>query len=172
MSNVQDPFWCDVTDEQGCLLHAHDCDQRNCFVVQEKKQETNTASKGNMPDNYRCTITCAFCGKRRHYKDECYHKQGLSAKLKSENSSGKGSGKGSADQDSVRPSSMAMAKAKVARAKVDKGALTARRTRTRTRTSLEETPILHQGKTLSPLWATKPGTYDPFPDAGPTRTRD
>ena len=45
-----------------------------------------------MPDHYKCTITCAFCGKRRHYEDECYHKQCLSAKLKSEtkNSSGKG----------------------------------------------------------------------------------
>ena len=31
-----------------------------------------------------CTIYCAFCGKRRHYEVECYHKQRLSAKLKSE----------------------------------------------------------------------------------------
>ena len=47
-----------------------------------------------MPDHYRCTISCAFCGKRRHYEDECYHKQCLSAKLKGEDP-GKGSGKGS-----------------------------------------------------------------------------
>ena len=40
-----------------------------------------------------CTITCAFCGKRKHYEDECYHKQRLSAKLKGEDP-GKGSGKG------------------------------------------------------------------------------
>ena len=46
-----------------------------------------------MPDHYRCTITCAFCGKRKHYKDKCYHKQRLSAKLKGEDP-GKGSGKG------------------------------------------------------------------------------
>ena len=46
-----------------------------------------------MPDHYRCTITCAFCGKRKHYEDECYHKQRLSAKLKGEDP-GKGSGKG------------------------------------------------------------------------------
>ena len=45
-----------------------------------------------MPDHYRCTITCAFCGKRKHYEDECYHKQRLSAKLKGEDP-GKGSGK-------------------------------------------------------------------------------
>ena len=53
-----------------------------------------------LPDHYRCTITRAFCGKRNHYEDKCYHKQRLSAKFKDENSSGKGSGKGNADQDS------------------------------------------------------------------------
>ena len=74
-------------------------DQRNSFVVQGKKQETNTGGKARLPDHYRCTITCAFCGKRRHDKDDCYHKQRLSAKLKSENRSGKGSGKGNANQD-------------------------------------------------------------------------
>ena len=100
MSNVQDLFWCGARDEQGCLLHAPDCDQRDCFVVQKKKQETNTGGKTELPDHYRCTITCAFCGKRKHYEDECYHKQRLSAKLKTENASGKGSGKGNADKDS------------------------------------------------------------------------
>ena len=64
------------------VQHASDCEQRDCFVVQ-----------GKLPDNYRCTITCAFCGKRKHYEDECYHKQRLSAKLRGEDP-GKGSGKG------------------------------------------------------------------------------
>ena len=62
-------------------------------MVQGTKQETNTGSKPKMPDHYRCTITCAFCGKCKHYEDECYHKQRLSAKLKGEDP-GKGSGKG------------------------------------------------------------------------------
>ena len=75
MSNVTDLFWGDARDEQDCLLHVPDCDQRNCFVVQGKKQETNIGSKAKMPDPYRCTITCAFCGKRKHYEDECYHQQ-------------------------------------------------------------------------------------------------
>ena len=70
------------------------------LVGQAKKQETNTGGKAKMPDHYRCTITCAFCGKRKHYEEECYHKQRLSAKLKTENGSGKGSGKGNADQGS------------------------------------------------------------------------
>ena len=71
MSNVQDLFWCDSRDEQGSLLHAPDCNQPNCLVVQGKKQETDTGGKAKLPDHYRCTITCAFCGKRKHYEDEC-----------------------------------------------------------------------------------------------------
>ena len=93
MGNVQELFWCDARDEHGHLQHVPNCDQRDCFVVQGKKQETNTGSKPKMPDPYRCTITCAFCRKRKHYEDECYHKQCLSAKLKGEDP-GKGSGKG------------------------------------------------------------------------------
>ena len=69
-------------------------------MVQKKKQETNTGGKAKLPDHYRCTITCAFCGKRKHYEDETYHKQRLSAKLKTGNGIGKGSGKGNADKDS------------------------------------------------------------------------
>ena len=71
MQNVKELFWCDARDEQGHLQHAPDCEQRDCFVVQGKKQETNTGAKAKMPDHYRCTITCAFCGKRKHYEDEC-----------------------------------------------------------------------------------------------------
>ena len=69
-------------------------------MVQRKKQETNTGGKAKLPDHYRCTITCAFCGKRTHYNDECYHKRRLPAKLKNENGGGKGSGKGNTNQDS------------------------------------------------------------------------
>ena len=97
MGNVQELFWCDARDEHGHLQHAPDCDQRNCFLVQGKKQETNTGAKPKMPDHYRCTITCVFCGKRKHYEGECYHKQRLSAKLKGEDPGkvfGKGGGKG------------------------------------------------------------------------------
>ena len=99
MSNVQDLFWCDPRDEQGSLLHAPDCNQHDGFVVQGKKQETNTGGKAKLPDQYRCTITCAFCGKRKHYEDECYHKQRLLVKLKTKNASGRGGGKGNANKD-------------------------------------------------------------------------
>ena len=97
MDNWKQLFWCDARHEHGHLQHAPDCEQRDCFVVQGKKQETNTGAKAKMPDHYRCTITCAFCGKRKHYEDECCHKQRLSAKLKGEDpakGSGKGGGKG------------------------------------------------------------------------------
>ena len=66
MENVKELFWCDARDEQGHLQHAHYCEQRNCFVVKGKQQETNTGAKKQLPDHYRCTITCAFCGKRKH----------------------------------------------------------------------------------------------------------
>ena len=69
-------------------------------MVQGKKQKTNTGGKAKLLAHHRCTVTCAFCGKRRHYEDECYHKQRLSAKLKTQSGSGKGSGKGNADKDS------------------------------------------------------------------------
>ena len=92
MENVKELFWCDARDEQGHLQHAPDCKQQDCFVVQGKKQETNTGAKAKMPDHYRCTLTCAFCGRTKHYENECYHKQGLSAKLKGEDP-GKGSAK-------------------------------------------------------------------------------
>ena len=93
MENVKELFWCDARDEQGHLQHAPDCEQRDCFVVQGKQQEKNTGAKAKLPDHYRCTITCAFCWKRKHYEDECYPKQRLSAKLKGEDP-GKGSSKG------------------------------------------------------------------------------
>ena len=97
MDNVKELFWCDARDEHGHLQHAPDSEQRDCFVVQWKKQETNTGAKPKMPNHYRCTIACPFCGKRKHYEDECYQKQRLSAKLKGEDpgkDSGKGGGKG------------------------------------------------------------------------------
>ena len=69
-------------------------------VVQGKKRETNSGGKAKLPDHYRCTITCGFCGKRKHYEDKCYHKQRLSAKLKTENGSCKGSRKCYTDKES------------------------------------------------------------------------
>ena len=119
--NVQDLFWCNARDEQGSRLHAPDCDQWDCFVVQGKKQESNTGGKAKLPDHCRCTITCAFCGKRKHYEDECYHKQRLSAKLKTKNASGKGSGKRNADKDSGKGKSKGNGKGQGGKSKGGRG---------------------------------------------------
>ena len=121
MSNVQDPFWCDARDERGCLLHAPDCDQRDCFVVQGKKQETDTGGKAKLPDHSRCTITCVFCGKRKQYEEECYHKQRLSAKLEIENASGNGSGKGNANKESAQGRSKGNGKGQGGKGKCGQG---------------------------------------------------
>ena len=121
MSNVQDLFWCDARDEQGSLLHAPDCNQRDCFVVQGKTQETNTGGKAKLPDHYRCAITCAFSGKRKHYEDKCYHKQRSSAKLKTENAIGKDSCKGNANKDSGQDTSKGHGKDKGGKGKGGRG---------------------------------------------------
>ena len=154
MENVKELFWCDARDKQGHLQHALHCEQRDCFVVQGKQQEKNTGAKAKLPDHYWCTITCAFCRKRKQYEDECYHKQRLSAKLKGEDP-GKGLGKGGGKGKATTP-------ARASRKDGDKGkgrvkpdeeeALTASQTRTtRTMTRTEATPTLIQGETLSPL---------------------
>ena len=121
MSNVQHILWCDARDEKGCLLHAPDCDVRDCFVIRGKKQGNNTGGKAKLPDHYRCTITCAPRGKRKHYEDECYHKQRLSAKLKIENGSRKGSGKGNADRDSGKGKSKGNSKGQVGKGEGGRG---------------------------------------------------
>ena len=121
MSNVQDLFWCDSRDEQGSLLHAPDCDKHDCFVVQGKKRETNTGGKAKLPDHYRCTIPCAFCGKRTHYEDECSHKQRLLAKLKTENASGKGGSKGNGNKDNGHGKSKGNGKGQVGKGKGGRG---------------------------------------------------
>ena len=154
MENVKELFWCDARDEQGHLQHAPDCEQRDCFVVQGKQQEKNTGAKAKLPDHYRCTITCAFCGNRKHYKDECYHKQRLSAKLKGEDpgkGSGKGGGKGKGN-DSGKGKSKGRGQGQDKSQGGKEEALTASQTRkTRTPTRTETTPTLIQGGTPSPL---------------------
>ena len=154
MDNVKELFCRDARDEHGHLQHAPDCDQHDCFVVQGKKQETNTGTKPKMADHYRCTITCAFCGKRKHYEDECYHKKRLSAKLKGEILA-KALARAVARATATTPAraSRKDVEKDMTRAKVDEEeALTASQRRTtRPRTRTEATPTLIQGGTPSPL---------------------
>ena len=154
MDNVKKLFWCDAREGHGHLQHAPNCEQRDCFVVQGKKQETNTGAKAKMPVHYRCTITCAFCGRRKHYEDECYHKQRLSSKLKGEDP-GKGSARALTRATATTPAraSRKDVEKDKTRGKVDEEeALTSSQTRTtRTRTRTEAAPTLIQGGTPSPL---------------------
>ena len=46
MENVKELFWYDARDKQGHPQHAPDCEQRDCFVVQGKKQETKHRRQG------------------------------------------------------------------------------------------------------------------------------
>ena len=112
-----------------------------------------------MPDHYRCTITYAFCGNRKHDDDECYHKQRLSAKLKSEAQSSGGSAGGKSQGEKGKGKGGAKVNVKC-KAKGEDAEATTRRTktgaRTRTRTGPGESPTLHQGGAiLSPLLGRK-----------------
>ena len=59
MDNVKELFPGDARIEHGHLQHAPDCEQRDCFVVQGEKQDTNTGAKAKLLDHYSRTITRA-----------------------------------------------------------------------------------------------------------------
>ena len=152
MENVKELSWCDARDEKGHLQHAPDCEQRDCFVVQGKQQEKNTGARAKLPDHYRCTITCAFCGKRKHYEDEGYHKQRLSAKLKGEDpgkSSGKGGCKGKGN-DSGKGKSKGRGQGQD-KSQGGRGGGANRQLDNKNKDKKEATPTLIQGGTPSPL---------------------
>ena len=154
MENVKELFWCDARDEQGHLQHAPDCEQRDCFIVQAKQQEKNTGAKAKVPDHYRCTITCAFCGRgsttRMSPTISSAYRRNLGVKILAK------------ARAKVEAKAKATTPARASRKDVDKGktrvkvdeeeALTASQTRTtRTPTRTEATPTLIQGGTPSPL---------------------
>ena len=94
-----------------------------------------------MPNHYRCTVTCAFCGCRKHYEDEGYHKRRSSAKLKNENSQNGGqNGKATVTWAWASPRAMTKAKNNA------KGGLVApTRSMRRTKKTSAETPTDTRG---------------------------
>ena len=142
MSNVQDLFPCDARDEKGGLVQAPDCNQQECFVVKGKKHETNTGGKVKIPDYYRCTITCAFCGKGKHYEEGSYHKQRLSTKLKLEAQNGGQGGQRNGDTGKRKSKERGKGQEK---AKVGDAEALTRRVRPITRTGPGENPTLPLG---------------------------
>ena len=60
-----------------------------------RTQKTRDGQEVKHQDQFRCTITCGYCGNRRHYKDECHIKRRESEKLKkAEEDRRKNAGKG------------------------------------------------------------------------------
>ena len=76
-------FYCKPTDDKGGPCHAPDCDGRSsCMLQLRRTQKTKDGQEVKHQDYFRCTITCGYCGKRRHYEDECHIKRRESEKLK------------------------------------------------------------------------------------------
>ena len=48
----------------------------------KRMQKTKDGQEVKHQDHFRSTIACGFCGKRRHYEDECHSKRRESEKLK------------------------------------------------------------------------------------------
>ena len=76
-------FYCHPTDDKGGPCHAHDCDGRSACMLQLKRtQKIKDGQEVKHQEHFRCTITCRYCGKRRHDEDECHIKRRKSEKLK------------------------------------------------------------------------------------------
>ena len=52
------------------------------MLQMKRQQHTKDGKTVTHPDHFRCTITCGYCGKRRHYEDECHIKKRESDKHK------------------------------------------------------------------------------------------
>ena len=76
-------FYCKSVNEKGGPCHAPDCNQRSSCMLQTKRQQhTKDGKPVTHQHHFRCTITCGYCGKCRHYEDECHIKKHESDKLK------------------------------------------------------------------------------------------
>ena len=89
-------FYCRPTDDKDGPRHAPDCDGRSACMLQLKRtQKTKDGQEVKHQDHFCCTITCGYCGKRRHYEDACHKKRRESEKLnKAEEERRKNTGKG------------------------------------------------------------------------------
>ena len=76
-------FYCRPVNDKGGPCHASDCDLRSgCMLQMKRQQHTKDRKTLTHQNHFRCTITCGYCGKRRHYEDECHIKKRESDKLK------------------------------------------------------------------------------------------
>ena len=66
-------FYSKPVNDKGGPCHAPDCDHCSGCVLQLKRQQhTKDGKTVTHQDHFRCTISCGYCGKRRHYGDECH----------------------------------------------------------------------------------------------------
>ena len=76
-------LYCKPVNDKGGPCHAPDCDHCSGCVLQLKRQQhTKYGKTVTHGDHFRCTIICEYCGKHRHYKDECNIKKRESDKHK------------------------------------------------------------------------------------------
>ena len=76
-------FYCKPVNDKGGPCHAPDCDHRSgCVLRLKRQQHTNDGKAVPHQDHFRCTITCGYCGKGRHYEVECHIKKRESDKHK------------------------------------------------------------------------------------------
>ena len=70
-------FYCKPVNDKGGPCHAPDCDHSSGCVLQLKRQQHTKEGKiVTDQDHFRCTITCGYCGKCRHYKGRVKKKKG------------------------------------------------------------------------------------------------
>ena len=75
-------FYCRPADNKGGPRHAPNCHWRSaCLLQLQRKRKTRDGQEVKHLDDLRCTITCGYRGKRRHYEDECHIKHRESEKL-------------------------------------------------------------------------------------------
>ena len=76
-------FFCKPINDKGAPCHAPDCDLRSgCMLQMKRQQHTKDGKRLTHQDHFRCIITCGYCGKGRHYEDECHIKKRESDKHK------------------------------------------------------------------------------------------
>ena len=69
--------------DKGGPCHAPDCDLRSgCGLQIKRQQHIKDGKTVTHQDHIRCAITCGYCGKRRHYENECHIKKRESDKHK------------------------------------------------------------------------------------------
>ena len=75
-------FYCRLMDHKGRHCHAPDCDVGIACMLQLQRKEKKNGKEVKHKNHIRCTMTCRFCGKRRHYDNECHIERRESEKHK------------------------------------------------------------------------------------------